>query len=472
LDLRPLTIDRSATTTRRRSRRTSGVVGWLVFFGVLAGIGWVFRKPLSAVVDRARLPRVETMRVQRTSSLAATAVSGTAANGYVVARTRAALSADTPGRIVELNVEEGSVVKRGDVVARLYADEYRAALEHAEAEVASARTAVERARAQRSVSAAAVERQRARARAAESDVAERDATARLAEINVERARRLVEGSVETQQRLDEAEAELERARAARESARSTLQAAQEDVRTTELEEAAADVAVAEAEGRVPVMEALRDQAAATFEKTRVRAPFDGVVVLKDAEVGEVVSPNSVGSQSRGSVVTMVDLASLEVQVDLPETSLSNVHLDAPADIWLDAFPEHRYAGRVGRIWPTANRQKATVEIRVQFLETDDRLRPEMGARVVFAPERAEAAADEPAPAPRILVPKSAIVRIEGQDGVFVLERDVARFRRVALGDERAGRVAVERGLVDGDRIVVEPPVSLSEGDRVLLEGAG
>jgi multidrug efflux pump subunit AcrA (membrane-fusion protein) len=96
----------------------------------------------------------------------------------------------------------------------------------------------------------------------------------------------------------------------------------------------------------------------------------------------------------------------------------------------------------------------------------------MGARVVFGLERAEAAADEPAPAPRILVPKSAIVRIEGQDGVFVLERDVARFRRVALGDERAGRVAVERGLVDGDRIVVEPPVSLSEGDRVLLEGAG
>src|SRR6185436_18598851 len=119
-----------------------------------------------------------------------------------------------------------------------------------------------------------------------------------------------------------------------------------------------------------------------LDKTDVRAPFDGIVVLKDAEVGEVVSPNvQGGSNARGAVCTMVDFDSLEVQANVPESALSSVLLQAPADVYLDAFPDDRYEGVVDRIWPTADRQKATVEVRVRLVKKDDRLRPEMGVRI-------------------------------------------------------------------------------------------
>jgi RND family efflux transporter MFP subunit len=227
--------------------------------------------------------------------------------------------------------------------------------------------------------------------------------------------------------------------------------------------------VAEGAARVTVTEARRDQAAATLDKTIVRAPFDGVVVLKDAEVGEVVSPNSQGAQSRGSVATMVDFQSLEVQVELPETSLAAVAVGAPASIFLDAWPGEAYAGRVLRIWPTANRQKASIEVRVGFDAIDQRLRPEMGARVVFT--REGASATEPAgPAEgSLLVPTSALVRSDGAHGAFVLERNTVRFRALTLGEERGGKVLVEAGLEDGELIVLAPPPSLADGERVFVD---
>ena len=192
--------------------------------------------------------------------------------------------------------------------------------------------------------------------------------------------------------------------------------------------------------RVAVNEANRDLARATLDKTEVRAPFDGVVVLKDAEVGEVVSPNSQGGNSRGSVVTMVDFASLEVQVDMPETSLHAVAVGGAANIYLDAFPEIAYRGRVERIWPTANRQKATVEVRASFLEPDEKLRPEMGVRVVFTPPEAppvDPAQDE---GELVLIPSSCVVRIDARPGVFELEA-----RRGTLARDRARRSARRAG---------------------------
>ena len=464
-DLDALKIDRSKSTRPRRRR--GGSWGWLVALALLVGAAWLFRGPLMSKLDALRLPKVTTVRVTRSSSLASTAVSGTAANGYIVARTRAALSADTPGRIVELNVKEGSVVKAGDVVARLYSLEYEADVRRAEADVASSRVAIESARAQRDVSEAEIARLESLVQAAQS--AEQEAAARvdLAAKQLVRAERLVETSVQSQQLLDEAQAEDQRARAARASAASNVEAAQRAVAGARSSLAAADVLVREAEARVPVAEAVLDGARATLAKTEVKAPFDGIVVLKDAEVGEVVSPNSLGGNSRGSVITMVDFASLEVQVEVPETSLAAVAIDAPVMIYLDAFPQTPYTGRVDRIWPTANRQKATVEVRARFEAPDEQLRPEMGVRVVFtdaaAPTKLEA--DEPS----ILISTDHVVRVDGADGVFMLERDVVHWRPVRLGAERSGRVVVESGLESGDQIVASPPVSLSDGDRVQLE---
>ena len=165
---------------------------------------------------------------------------------------------------------------------------------------------------------------------------------------------------------------------------------------------------------------------------------------------------------------MVDFATLEVQVEVPETNLSAVVVGADAQIFLDAFPEDAYRGKVLRIWPTANRQKATVEVRVGFEDPDEKLRPEMGARVVFAAAETPAEDAEHPQEPQIIVPRSAVVLVAGKNHVFVLERDVARLREVVLGEERSGRVIVERGLADGERIVDAPPDTLEDGDRVRV----
>ena len=497
MELERLRIDRAATRSAANgvAARRSRWIPRLVLLAVVVAVVWLFEHPLRRLVDRVRLPQVEVVRVTRTGALAASSVSGTAANGYVVARTRAALSADTPGRIVELNVIEGSVVRRGDVVARLYSEEYTAALQRAEAEVAAAHVSVERARKELEVAGAEltaagstlaegvadVARIEAGVRAAEAALRESQARTRLAQLELERSTQLLADGFDTQQSLDRAASELEQARAAEQAAEASLAAvggelvvgrarvtsARDQQRAAELRRDVSTAAVAEAQSRIPVLEAARDEARATLEKTEVRAPFDGVVVLKDAEVGEVVSPNSLGSQSRGSVVTMVDFASLEVQVELPESSLGAARVGEPAHVYLDAFPSRRYLARVDRIWPTANRQKATVEVRVTFAEPDEHLRPEMGARVVFSPGADERATAAPG---SLFVPADCVAQRDGRSVVFVVVGDHVAQREVALGEERAGRVLVDAGLEGGETLVLRPPSGLAEGDRVRVAG--
>jgi RND family efflux transporter MFP subunit len=216
--------------------------------------------------------------------------------------------------------------------------------------------------------------------------------------------------------------------------------------------------------------AARDLAQATLAKTKVRAPFDGVVILKDAEVGEVVSPSTGGgSSTRGSVVTMVDFDSLEAQVELSEVSLEAVAVGAPATIFLDAHPEEPYTGRVDRLWPTANRQKGTVEVRIAFERRDERLRPEMGLRVVFAPPAEAPGETPPATEPALLVPESALIREGGRSGVLVVERGVVHLREVATGNRRSGKVAITGGLEPGEEVVLDPPPRLGDGDRILRQ---
>jgi RND family efflux transporter MFP subunit len=249
-----------------------------------------------------------------------------------------------------------------------------------------------------------------------------------------------------------------------------LETARKGVATGEGRLASAQSSVKEEEARVASAQATRDLAQATLDKTEVRAPFDGIVVLKDAEVGEVVSPNvQGGSNARGSVVTMVDFASLEVQAEVPETNLPGVKLGAPARIYLDAYPEKAYPGRVDRIWPTANRSKATVEVRVVFEERDDRLRPEMGVRVVFVEDEGPEKRVSTTAEATIVVPQEAIVRVDGTDRVFVLERDVVRLREVALGAEQSGRRVVTSGLTEGEIVVLGPPATLADGQRVRVQ---
>jgi len=471
MDVEALKIDRSKSPRPPRTRTGTWVFRGVVLVLVVA-TAWLFHRPILAFVDDIRLPTVRVVQVIESHPAAVGAVSGAAANGHIVATRRAALSADTPGRIVEMNVTEGSVVEKGFVVARLYSEEYAAAFERTEADLLATQARVGRASAALESAKSNVDQEERNRQAAAADVDEAKAGQKLARLRHDRAVRLLEKGVSSQDAVDDAQAALDTTRARVASAQARLRAAESEVKDVahRAEVAAADLRVANAQ--VAVSKAARDQAAATLDKTLVRAPFAGIVVLKDAEVGEVVSPNSQsGGSARGAVCTMVDFDSLEVQAEVPETSLSRVHLGAGANIYLDAYPEQRYRGQVDRIWPTADRQKATVEVRIRFLKRDQRLRPEMGVRVVFlaAGQAQENTPPQPAAA-QILIPESTVVEIATKPGVFILERDDAvRFQEVTVGKRRAGRVQVQKGLRPGQRIVVDPPSSLKDGARVRVQ---
>ena len=467
-DLEKLRIDRTRTAARRPAR---GGPRWLVpaiLLLVLVAVGFVFQRPLRNWIDSVRLPPVHTVVVTERLPSAANSSGGKAANGYIVAARRAALSADTPGRIVEMRVTEGSLVRKDEVVARLYSAEYEADVAHAQSEVVVAEAALEEVRRQRDTAQAAAAEAEQSWTAAKVEV--EAAEPHLAWLRRERDRfeRLLAEGTATEQEWDRArsehETEVQRLRTLEQRERLAKSAHERTLaRRAEL-----DSAIRRAEAQVHVQRARRDRAQATLDKTEVCAPFDGLVVLKDAEVGEVVSPNSQGgSNARGSVCTLVDLESLEVQADVPESSLSAVRLGGAVRIFLDAEPDREHRGIVSRIWPTANRQKATVEVRIRFEELDESFRPEMSVRVVFLPE------DAPEPEVQsgvrvIQVPESAVVRTAEGSWVYVLERDRAIRRDVAVTDGGAGRVTVERGLSAGETIVRDPPADLDSGDRVKV----
>ncbi len=459
-DISALQIDRTKPTAKGAviGGRIVGVLGLILVFQFAV-------RPGIRMLLELTTPSVEVAVVAVRNPSTRASLTGIASNGYVVARTRAALSADAPGRLVEMNVVEGSVVKEGDVVARLYYAEHEAALSRAEAGLDLSIAALARSEVDFSVSEAKVVRAESELRAAQAGRDSAIATERLATAELERAQRLVEQGIERVQVRDRADQEFEAATAERDRADAVVEAAKATVTEALGLVSSAVAAVSEATARKKVAEAEVEGAVATLQKTYVRAPFDGVVIQKEAEVGEVVSPNSQGGRARGSVVTMVDLSTLEVQAEVPETSMSAVAVGGIAKVFLDAWPTETYDVRVDRIWPVADRQKATIEVRAAFLAPDDRLRPEMGLRIVFLPEGGELN-DETSSSPLITVPESAVVERDGTRGVFLIDEDRVTFRAVECGDGPPGSLAVEGGLRGGERIVLRPMDDLSDGDDV------
>jgi HlyD family secretion protein len=389
-DLSRLRIERAPGTPSGRARRGRPA---LLLLLLLLGAGGVLAWRSGLVFGP---PRVETGRVVRSGGAAA--ASGTAANGYVVARRQAALSTDIEGRLVELRVEEGDHVKTGDLIARLDTRQLEAARGRTAADIARARTEAE-----------------------------------WAKIDWDRKEPLLASGAVSQADVDRARIERDRTVAA----------------LTSFESALAEIDV-------------------MLSKSSVFAPFDGVITAKNAEVGEVVSSLSAGANSRGSVATLVDFETLEVQIELAQTSLQAAREGAPVLIYLDAFPEKAYRGRVRQVWPTADRQKATVELRAEFLERDERILPEMGVRVVFTPE-GDAAPREPV----VLVPERAVTAREGEAGVvFQLDGTRVARREVRLGEAARGQVPVLAGLAGGETVVLDPPASLADGDEVALAETG
>jgi len=233
---------------------------------------------------------------------------------------------------------------------------------------------------------------------------------------------------------------------------------------------AAEAAIVSARARVRVIEE-------SLENTNVRAPFDGVVIKKRAEVGETVSPFGVAGQASregGAIATIADLHELEVQTEVAETSVAKLARGLPAAVKLQAYPDAEFQGRVREIFPSADRAKAIVEVRVTIVNPTPDVKPELTASVTFQqPQQARtASATENAPAaPTIVVSKRAVAERGGQKVVFVVNNGLAVMRPVVLGPERLDQIEVKTGLVPGEAVILNAPETVQSGGHVRVRGA-
>jgi len=331
------------------------------------------------------------------------------ASGYVVAQRKAAVSSKSTGRLVFLGVEEGSRVKRGQIIASLENEDLAAARNQAVSQV----------------------------RQAEADLGTAQAEMADAELQYGRYKTLVTQDLIPKQDFDTADARLKKAKAG----------------------------VAAAQARIKVAQAGVANAQAALDYTYIRSPFDGVVTTKYADVGEVVAPFGAAANARAAVVTMADLNSLMVEVDVAESNLDKVRLSQPCEISLDAIPGRRFAGQVHMIVPTADRTKATVLTKVKFLETDDRILPEMSAKVAFLSQALEPAQRQP----RLIIPKGALVTRDGRTFSFAVTGNRVKLVPLTLGPAMNDLVEVAAGLKEGDRVVMNPPAGLKDGSRVRVK---
>jgi len=342
--------------------------------------------------------------------------SSVTANGYVVARTRASVSAKLPGRIAELRVSEGSTLKRNEVIARLENADYQAQLAQAEAAEATARADLMEARASMATAA-------------------RDAK-RLRDIR----------------------------------AQDSKAVAEQDFDAAQGRESEAQARVKAAEARIGSARAAAGFARANLENTVIRAPFSGTVLRKEAEVGEVVAPSVGGGLTRGAVVTMADLTTLEVEVDVNEAYIARVKNGQPAKITLDAYPDTSFRGRVRQVVPTADRQRATVQVKVAIVDRDPRILPEMGARVDFLDTTHVASGAAASGPPRFRVPAAAVRELNGQSMVWLVRNGRLESRQVDAGPVSGGFREIRSGLSGGELLLTGGVDEPKAGMRVKTAG--
>ncbi len=457
-----LRIDRSAPRRRR-----GGWTPWLLGLGVLAAVALVAGRFLGQAAGILGGSEVREGRAVRLSPDAA--AERTVASGYVVARTRAAISAREPGKLVKLYVDVGDRVEKGALLAELEHAEQDAAVERWEGEVARAKGDLEAAA--RSSTERGAAREKARRDTVVAAAAGREAEAWLEETRRDAARQqeLFNRGVAATAERDRAataarmaEAAAERARAGRESAAAEEERAAGD-------EKVAGARVQAAEGALASAEAGLREAKARREIAFLRAPFAGVVLRKEAEVGEVIAPVTRGdSLTRGAAVSLADFETLEMEVDVSERDLARVEAGAPCRIVLDAYPDDPFPGHVRQVVPTADRQKATVQVKVAFDRPDRRVLPEMGGKAVFLAAGTKVAGG----ADRVLVPAGALTERGGRRGVLLLDRqgqeERVRFASVETGERDGDQVVVKSGLAGGERVVLDPPAGLEDGARVTV----
>ncbi len=328
------------------------------------------------------------------------------ASGYVKARRAATVSSKVTGKVVEVLVEEGMKVETGQILARIDSSNVEKSFQLAEAQAESTRKSLEETKA-----------------------------------NLEQAEREWRRTVQLFENKIANQSDLDRAEAAAKSLRARLLRQQSDVTVAEREVA------------------LWKQ---QLDDTVIRAPFAGIVTSKNAQPGEMISPMSAGgSFTRTGICTLVDMDSLEIEVDVNESFINRVQAGQPAEATLDSYPESRLAAKVIAIIPTADRQKATVKVRVAFEKLDPRILPDMSVKVAF-----QSAKEAKAPPQNIMVPKAAVMQREGRDIVWIVRGARAERRAVTIRSSRGDEIAIAAGLNGGEKVVVAGMDKLTDGSPV------
>lgn len=330
------------------------------------------------------------------------------ASGYVVAQRKADVAAKITGQLVAIMVSEGSIVTEGQLIARLENADARALVEQGRANLALAKARLEQAR------------------------AELDNAA----VDLDRKKGLVASGAVSRSEFDAAQTRYATAKASLEASRAGVESGDAALRS----------------------------ALVSLSYSDIRAPFDAVVLTKNADVGDIVTPFGAAANAKAAVVSIADLSSLEVEVDVSEANIGSVRVGQPCDIQLDALPETRFRGVVDTIVPTVDRSKATVLVKVRFLERDRRVLPEMSAKVGFLSRDLKADELEP----RAMVSSQAVLGSGHDSSAFVVTGDRVDRKRVRLGERFGDMVEVTGGLEPGDTVVVSPPRGLKHGGRIRV----
>jgi len=400
--------DLSALKIEREPFRTGGSrwVTWVAFLIVLGAAGFAAWR----WVTRERPLEVEVASVTERAAGAQASVLN--ASGYVTARRRATVSSKVTGKVVEVNVEEGMEVREGQVLARLDDSTLQAALRL----------------------------YRAQLEAAKRQIPESDVRLAQARVQLQRQERLRKEGLNTPNDIDNAKAEVD-------SLVARIESAQETVKVAESQIAMQQTAI---------------------DDTVIRAPFSGIALSKDAQPGEMVSPVSAGGGfTRTGISTIVDMSSLEIEVDVNESYINRVSAGQPVTAVLDAYPGFEIPASVIAVVPTADRQKATVLVRIGFKKLDPRILPDMGVGVTFLREADASAA--PVAQSVTLVPQGAVKTDSGTTFVFLVNGQTVERRAVKIGGTDGDRVEVLAGLKGGDRVVIAPPTELAAGKQIVVK---
>jgi HlyD family secretion protein len=435
--LRALRID---PERRRRGRRRSA---WLRY-AVMALVGLAIA---GYFVSRARLNpiEVELAATQRLDPGAPTPV--LTAGGYIIPHRKVELAPKITGRVEWIGVEKGDTVARGQVLLRIEQREFVAAVDRTQALLAGARARLQELEA--GSRPEEIERARAGVEEARSNVAN-------AVLDLERFERLhAEGAV-SRQTLDVAKNRHEVALAQQAAAQQGYELLRVGPRREQIDSARAQLREAEAVVRAAQVD---------LDSTVIRAPIAGTVLERLVEPGEIVTISFIGGRgAKSAVLSLADLGVLDVEVDVSQNEIGKVRLDQPASIVADAFPDRTYQGRVTEMAPEANRQKATLQVKVRVARPDGVIRPEMNAKVTFL----EPPSGPTGPA-KVFVPKEAVFSRDAQSFVYLVDGGKAIARAVRIGAEADGRIEVLEGLAGGEQVVVRGVELLKDGQRVRVK---